>query len=231
MVDIDHLSASSVNLYLRCPEAWRRKYVLGEVEPPSEAMACGLSVHSFLESVVSAGVDLGVEWTRDEWHHRAPQPASAVERALRDHVVATWGEPLASEAEVGVTRKGYRIVGRIDAVCRDERDPWQIVVHELKTTHGVPRSGHALWRAHKLQLALYAHMLQTPHVSVVCVSHDTHDLVESRYTVRAAHIARALATVDRVWDRVHHGTYPPRPAAWKCRTCWYAPTCAHRGGA
>jgi hypothetical protein len=43
-----HLSASSVGLFYRCPEAWRRRYLLGESEVPSGEMALGSSVDEAL---------------------------------------------------------------------------------------------------------------------------------------------------------------------------------------
>ncbi len=45
---IRHLSNSSYTLFLACPDAWRRRYLLGEKEPPSGAMFLGSRIDETL---------------------------------------------------------------------------------------------------------------------------------------------------------------------------------------
>lgn len=47
---LDHLSVSAVQLYQRCPQAWRRRYVDGIEEQPSPAMAFGKAFALALEA-------------------------------------------------------------------------------------------------------------------------------------------------------------------------------------
>lgn len=49
MSDKPHLSASSLELFAKCPEAWRRRYVEGDVIPPRLAMLKGKAVHKAIE--------------------------------------------------------------------------------------------------------------------------------------------------------------------------------------
>lgn len=44
-----HLSASQLEMFAKCPESWRRRYLEGEVIPPKLAMIRGKSVHSAIE--------------------------------------------------------------------------------------------------------------------------------------------------------------------------------------
>lgn len=44
-----HLSASQLEMFARCPEQWRRRYVEGEVIPPRLAMIKGTAVHKCAE--------------------------------------------------------------------------------------------------------------------------------------------------------------------------------------
>ena len=44
-----HLSASQLDLFCRCPEAWRRRYVENEIIPPGIAMLKGSAVHAGAE--------------------------------------------------------------------------------------------------------------------------------------------------------------------------------------
>lgn len=43
---VDYLSMSSVQLYLRCPLKWKRRYLDREYEPPAGAMILGSAVHA-----------------------------------------------------------------------------------------------------------------------------------------------------------------------------------------
>jgi len=49
---VDHLSYSSISMYLDCPEAWHRKYLLGEPTKKSTALAFGSAWHGALERIV-----------------------------------------------------------------------------------------------------------------------------------------------------------------------------------
>lgn len=44
-----HLSASQLEMFARCPESWRRRYVEREIIPPKLAMLKGSAVHSAAE--------------------------------------------------------------------------------------------------------------------------------------------------------------------------------------
>jgi hypothetical protein len=46
---IEHLSASSIGMFRRCPEQFRHRYILGEKERPGEALLIGSAFHTGLE--------------------------------------------------------------------------------------------------------------------------------------------------------------------------------------
>lgn len=54
-----HLSSSSLGLFLRCPEAYRRRYVEGEKGKPNLAMVKGKAFHSSVEANMRAKIDTG----------------------------------------------------------------------------------------------------------------------------------------------------------------------------
>jgi hypothetical protein len=41
---VDHLSVSSIRLFLQCPEKWRRRYIEREYEPTSGAAILGSAI-------------------------------------------------------------------------------------------------------------------------------------------------------------------------------------------
>lgn len=49
---IDHLSYSSISMYLDCPEAWRRKYIAQEPTRKSSALAFGSAFHGTIERLI-----------------------------------------------------------------------------------------------------------------------------------------------------------------------------------
>jgi hypothetical protein len=52
------LDATAITAYLECPEAFRRRYILGEDEPPSEALTFGSAFHSHLDSYYHTLINL-----------------------------------------------------------------------------------------------------------------------------------------------------------------------------
>lgn len=74
------LSASQIRLYRDCPERWRRRYILGMVEPETPAQALGKAVHRDLEGWLGEGtpIPLGSKHGRiaGRAFHLLPTPGS-----------------------------------------------------------------------------------------------------------------------------------------------------------
>jgi hypothetical protein len=76
---VDHLSVSSIRLFLQCPEKWRRRYVEREYELPSGSMILGSAVgaaeaqadHEQIETGNRLAIDGVVDAFADEWDDRA----------------------------------------------------------------------------------------------------------------------------------------------------------------
>lgn len=62
--DLDHVSATSLTMFARCPEQWRRRYLLGERQRPSGALLQGWADHHAIEqsflNKLQDGTDLPV---------------------------------------------------------------------------------------------------------------------------------------------------------------------------
>ena len=227
MSDIDHLSASSIQLFLRCPEAWRRKYLCGEVEPPTAAMQAGTRAHEYLEQVLRSGINLGVEWRRDEWDHAAPQAEDQTQAAIRAAVVGSWGRPIEAETEFVIARPDYSIVGRIDAIC-ESSDPWQSVIYDLKVVTK-PRLPDrvATWEKYWVQLALYSAARQIRNTSILAVSTSSYRVARHRFVMSEEYHGRVLNLADVIWWKVQAGEFIPDPEPAKCHQCWYRPSCKY----
>lgn len=70
---IEHFSASSLNMLIRCPEQWRQRYVLGRKAPPEAAQLQGSADHRTIawnfHEKMRTGEDAPVAEVRDRFVH------------------------------------------------------------------------------------------------------------------------------------------------------------------
>lgn len=139
---VDHLSATQITMYQRCPEQWRRRYVLGEKERPGAALIWGSADHyahevNFVQKIDShsdlpvedvrlafaEGFDAAVERNGGEeevqWGSDKPGALkdAGVELAAHYHrIVSPTVQPTAVESEFSLTVPGVPVpvIGRID---------------------------------------------------------------------------------------------------------------------
>lgn len=69
--DLDHFSASSVKMAVRCPEQWRQRYVQGIIAPPAAALTLGRADHKAvefsMEQKITSHVDLPATTVKDKF--------------------------------------------------------------------------------------------------------------------------------------------------------------------
>lgn len=179
---VAHLSPSSLNMFLRCPEQFRRRYVLGHKEPPTFNLTLGSSVHITHEHTLGVKIDKGelptIGEVRDYFHdHAWPQ---AVERSGGEGEIVWSGnhpdyvrrngesmvevyteavipsiDPQAVEQEMAVKLPDFLevpIVGVIDVIQKDS-------VIDFKTSTRAAKKVSGKWR---MQARVYALMSDTP---------------------------------------------------------------------
>lgn len=66
ILPLRHLSATSLSMYMRCPNQFRHRYILGEKKRPGEALVLGHAVHSTLEWNFKAKVESHEDFSRDD---------------------------------------------------------------------------------------------------------------------------------------------------------------------
>lgn len=92
--ELDHFSASSAKMAVRCAEQWRQRYVLGIKKPPSLKMIAGGADHKAIEKSmvqkIESHVDLPVAEVRDayvaEVERRVDESGGIGELEWRDDV-------------------------------------------------------------------------------------------------------------------------------------------------
>lgn len=72
-VPAEHVSASSLKMFVRCPEQWRRRYVLGHRAPPNSNMLWGGADHRAVghnfEQKIETEKDLPVKEVQERFAH------------------------------------------------------------------------------------------------------------------------------------------------------------------
>jgi hypothetical protein len=74
---LEHLSYSSIALYLDCPTAWRYKYVLNQPTRGTPALVFGTAIHGFIEAQVARQTLAGQPSQTTEWANEVPVPTIA----------------------------------------------------------------------------------------------------------------------------------------------------------
>lgn len=69
--ELDHISASSLKMAVRCEEQWRQRYILGRKQPPSLSMLSGRADHKAIElsmvQKIESHVDLPVKDVKERY--------------------------------------------------------------------------------------------------------------------------------------------------------------------
>jgi hypothetical protein len=104
-----HLSPSSYTLWVSCPEAWRRRYIKGEKQPPSGSMFLGSRVDDALSAyhrrILERGDRLAVDQVLDLYHE---QWAAELE-IERDKQGINWEEELGEHAAFELGQKAIEL--------------------------------------------------------------------------------------------------------------------------
>jgi len=104
-----HLSPSSYSLWVSCPEAWRRRYIKGEMPPPSGSMFLGSRVDDALSAyhrrILEHGdrlaLDQVLDLYREQWHVELD--------AEREKQGIDWHEDLTEQAAFNLGRQAVEL--------------------------------------------------------------------------------------------------------------------------
>ncbi|MEN6301731.1 MAG: PD-(D/E)XK nuclease family protein, partial [Armatimonadia bacterium] len=142
MANPEHLSYSAISSYLLCGESWRRRYVLNEKAPTSDALVLGSAFHGAVEAYMRGADDLQMAyeraWSQElegeqeiTWEDGAPGPThdaglrmvmAKPVRMLLDEVRANFDPEhgqIERRVELHVPGVPVPIVGYIDIITKD----------------------------------------------------------------------------------------------------------------
>jgi hypothetical protein len=239
VIDLDHLSYSSISLYLRCSRAWYGRYVDHIKVPTSPALVFGSAIHNTIERYLLTGQDPLSAWS-ECWAEQVNSEGSGIEwggdtperfvndgihylgsKAVQDGIAALKCAMGANgprvEERVTLTVPGVPLplIGYIDFVAPDG------VPCDLKTAARA-------WDADKAQrepqsLYYLAALNQSGetvpqwmfrHYVLVKTKKPQWQVFEHRHSV--AELFGLLDTVQQAWRGIEAGIFTPNTSGWQC---------------
>jgi hypothetical protein len=237
MNELDHLSYSSIALYLSCPEAWRRKYIAGEPTYSSPALVFGSAMHNTVEKHICSDEDLlslwpgmwskalegqEVIWGMDTPEQHFNEGVRILSDAQIQYNLAALkpgrnGEDYLIEQKVELRVPGVPvpIVGYIDVITEDG------VPGDFKTSSKSWSSDRA---AGELQPLFYLAALNQAGKSVAGWKFRHYTIVKTKqpkfqtfeHSHKPAELFFLFEMIQRVWTAIKREVFPLNPSGWKC---------------
>lgn len=239
---VQHVSASSLSQYQRCPRQWAYRYVLGVKVPPDGGLLVGSGVHHAAEvgmvEKMQTGTDPDPEMAAETAAEYVSEQVRSGEVRLEDddqggltdravRISRAWAAeaaplvmPVAVEDTFTVSLAGIPVTGRLDVVTATQVVDW-------KTSGKSPNRDDVV---KSTQTSLYARATGKP-LSFVYLVNQVKGVKVAPVEVgedESAQAARlAEATVADVAEGMALGVWPRNRNGWHCskRWCGYYDRC------
>jgi len=246
---LDHLSYSSITMYMDCAESWRRKYIAKEKTKTTSALALGSAFHGTVERMVALGtVDISSIWreefdkqftdavtldadeTREQHYNEGIRLLS--HEAIRNQILSI--QPRRDEAgnaaieqrvELRVPGVPVPVIGYIDCILADNTPV------DFKTS---AKSWTDAQAGNSLQTLFYLAALNQMGQPVnwrfqhiVFVKTKTPQVQVLEHCHYAGELFFLFDVIKRVWDGISKDVYPLNPTTWRCneRYCDFYAQC------
>lgn len=242
--DIDHISATQISMFQRCPRQWAYRYILKIKSPPDAAILCGSGMHHAAEVGMIAkqitgenpkpddAADAARDYVADEFATGEVVLSSRdtrggiVDKTVR--LTKKWAEdaapmvePTAVEAEFDTEVSGVKVVGRFDVVTTTTIVDWKSSTRKPSRTQ----------IANSPQTELYA-LVSGRNINYIYVVDSVrngpavHDAPLDQNEVETAR-KMATATVEDVSSAMASGVWPRNRNGWHCSPdkCGYYRRC------
>lgn len=210
---IDHLSASSINLWANAPDVWVMQYLHGKRTPMGPAPWRGICVEDAVVETLMGGSEqdaianalakfdkqflIGDEATTKERELIAPMVQLAIEE-LTEFGKPEFADGESKQEKISITAKGNNweipVIGYLDLVF-----PHHGLVIDLKTTGRIPSTMSA---EHQLQRAIYAKAKGNMAVKFLYVSSKKTALLEDGDVAEI--LAQAKVQISRMEAFLRH---------------------------
>lgn len=237
---LEHLSYSSISMYMDCAEAWRRKYIAKESTKTTSALAFGSAFHGTVERIVATGntqYDLMPVW-QEEFDKQFPEsftyePGETREQHYNEGIRLLGHEaihqqimslqPLRDEngnaaieqrVELRVPGVPVPVMGYIDCILADGTPV------DFKTS---AKSWTDTQANNSLQTLFYLAALNQmgrpvnwrfQHIVFVKTKTPQVQVLEHHHS--PGELFFLFDVIKRVWDGVSKGVYVMNPTTWRC---------------
>jgi len=251
---IEHLSYSSISMFLDCPESWRRKYIAKEPTKSSPALVLGSAFHGTLEEMLTnPGVDVqaayksqwkqAVERQDVFWDEESPEQTYNDGLRLFSHKGVLGeiskikpdkddkGLKIERKVELSVPGVPVPIIGFIDCILEDGSPA------DFKTS---ARSWSSDKASYSLQALFYIAALNQmgekvtwrfQHIVFVKTKEPKVQFLNSLHT--AGELFFLFNVISSVWGAIEAGAFTLNPGSWRCngKYCDFYSDCRGRFGA
>jgi hypothetical protein len=247
---IEHLSYSSISLYLDCPEAWRRKYIAQEPTKKTSALAFGSAFHGTIERVISnTQCDWTTAWSEEfskAFQDVTLEPDETPEQHYNEGIRLLsngeikniigqivpkrdiFGAMIECKVELRVPNVPIPVIGYVDIILEDGTPA------DFKTS---ARSWTQDQATNSLQTLFYISALNQAGLEVnwkfkhfVFVKTKTPQVQVLEHSHTPGELFFLFETIKRVWEGISKESYPLNPTTWRCseKYCDFFANCRGR---
>jgi hypothetical protein len=234
---VQHLSYSSISLYLDCPEAWQRRYIAQEPTRKNTALAFGSAWHGTLERMIQTPQQSTTEiWTEEynkaftddvylelgetrEQHHNegirllSNKDILAAIAAIKPRH-DEQGAMIERKIELRVPGVSVPVIGYIDVILDDETPA------DFKTSARAWSDDKA---AGSLQSLFYLAALNQAGFEVnwrfkhyIFTKTKTPQVQVLEHSHKPGELFFLFDLIRRCWDAIQKEAYPLNPTGWRC---------------
>lgn len=235
---INHLSYSSISLFLDCPEAWRRKYIAQEKTKSNTALAFGSAFHGTVERIIQSNAQANWQgiW-REEF-----------KKSFTDDITLEQNETLEQHYNEGIRMLNNKEIQNTIAQIRPRHDESGAMIERMVELHvpNVPipiigyidiiledgtlgdfKTSERSWTQEKasssLQPLFYLAALNQKGFEVnwyfrhyVFVKTKTPQIQIIDHRHKPGEIFFMFETIKRIWDGIRKEYFPLNPTTWRC---------------
>ncbi len=247
---IEHLSYSSISLFLDCPEAWRRKYIAQEPTRKTSALAFGSAFHGTVERMLqNTQYDWTAVWSEEfekAFQDISFEPDETPEQHYNEGVrllsnqeiknaiaqispkIDKAGAMIERKVEMHVPGVSAPVIGYIDIILEDGTPA------DFKTS---ARSWTQDQANNSLQTLFYIAALNQENFDVnwkfkhfIFVKTKTPQVQILEHSHQPGELFFLFEMIRRVWEGISKGYFPLNPTTWRCgpKYCDFYANCRGR---